>query len=217
MNPLSADLSRPRRARRAIILVVCGGLVGALLTAGVGGVLNSLNPFHRVTTDRSQPPLLKAVRNLSRYHAAVGQFQVIIDLQHSRSHVPLALAGERTLFVAAGTVDAYVDFSGFSSGALTESADHRAVKIALPPSQLDKPNLDPEKTYVFDQRRGLLDRLGSVFGNSPNQQEFYVLAEQRLTDAAKASELLVRANENTRQMLTQLFGSLGRTVTFVSV
>jgi hypothetical protein len=207
---------RGHRVRRWTALSLCIAVLAALATFGSVGLVDRLNPFDRRTVDRSRPPLLQSIRDLSRYHAAVGDFQVVVDVEQSFEHVPLALAGQRTLFVAAGTVDAYVDFSALTDGAVAVSADHRSVQMQLPEPALDKPNLDPDRSYVFDQRRGLLNRLGSLV-STPDQHEFYATAEQRLTEAAKASELTTRARENTRGMLTQLLGSLGFQVTFLPV
>lgn len=74
--------------------------------------------------------------------------------------VPGFIADERSLFVAAGTVDAYVDFSGLAEGDLTLSDDGKSVEIRLPEAQLDKPNLDQGRTYLFSQERGVIDRVG---------------------------------------------------------
>jgi hypothetical protein len=41
------------------------------------------------------------------------------------------------------------------------------------------------------------------------QSELYALAEQKLEDAAGGSDLLERGEQNTREMLTTLVGSLG--------
>jgi uncharacterized protein DUF4230 len=49
-----------------------------------------------------------------------------------------------------------------------------------------------------------------VFSKSPeNQREIYQLAEKRITDAAEQTELVTRAESNTRTMLTGLLRSLG--------
>ncbi|MEK8108438.1 DUF4230 domain-containing protein [Micromonospora sp. M12] len=59
-----------------------------------------------------------------------------------------------------------------------------------------------EKSYVFAEQRGLLNRLGDLVGNDPNrQQQVYQLAEERITAAARDSGLSARAEENTRKML----------------
>lgn len=168
------------------------------------------NPFAQEQTDRSQPPLLKSIRDLSRYVAAEGNFQVVVDLETDRRYVPEFLLNERTLFVGAGSVESYVDFSKISDGAVVESADRRTVEIKLPAPQLGETNLDLERSYVFAEKRGLLNRLGDVFASDPNrQQEVYRLAEKRITAAARDSGLGARAEENTRKMLEGLLRSLG--------
>src|ERR1017187_3866024 len=56
------------------------------------------NPFAETTTDRSQPVLLKSITQLSRYEAASGSFEVVVDLQN-RSFMPSFIEGSETLFV----------------------------------------------------------------------------------------------------------------------
>ncbi|MGW4462944.1 DUF4230 domain-containing protein [Micromonospora sp. NPDC004704] len=168
------------------------------------------NPFAQETTDRSQPPLLKSIQDLSRYVAAEGNFQVVIDLQQDRKYVPDFLLNERTLFVGAGSVESYVDFAKISEGGVIESADRKSVEIRLPAPQLGETNLDLEKSYVFAEDRGLLNRLGEVFGGDPNRQrEVYQKAEESIAAAARDSGLGDRAQENTRKMLEGLLRSLG--------
>ena len=116
------------------------------------------NPFAKEQTDRSQPPLLKSIQDLSRYVAAEGNFQVVVDPQNDRENVPDFLLNERTLFVGAGSVEAYVDFAKIAEGAVVQSADGKSVEIKLPAPQLGETNLDLEKSYVFAEERGLLNR-----------------------------------------------------------
>jgi hypothetical protein len=185
------------------------------------GVLPHLkNPFGGRTTDRSQPALLKSIQDMSRFVAAQGNFQVIVDIQNDKKYIPDFLVNDRTLFVAAGSVEAYVDFGSIGQGAIQESADHKTVQIKLPAPQLNKPSLDHDKSYVFAQQKGVLNHLGDVFNNDPNKlQQLYQLGEQKITDAAKDSELTQRAEENTRKMLDGMLRSLGYTsitVTFAA-
>lgn len=190
--------------------------VGTLVfVAGLGsaGLLGIKNPFQSKTIDRSQPALLKSIQDLSQYHAAVGNFEVVLDYEQDVSYVPSFIAGERSLFVAAGSVNAYVDFSGFAEGDLAVSKDGRSVRIRLPEAQLDRPNLDQDRTYLFTQERGVIDRVGDAL-STDDQQELYQLAEEKLESAADESVLAKQAEENTRAMLIGLFNSLDITVTF---
>ena len=116
------------------------------------------NPFRTETVDRSQPVLLQSVQEISQFHAAVGTFEVILDQEEDVRWVPGFIAGERSLFVAAGTVNAYVDLSGLGDGDLTLSEDGTTARIRLPEAQLDPPNLDHDRTYLYSQERGVINR-----------------------------------------------------------
>ncbi|WP_207914651.1 MULTISPECIES: DUF4230 domain-containing protein, partial [unclassified Micromonospora] len=198
--------------KRLLLLLGAAALVVvALLGAQTAGIFPDFrNPFAEEQTDRSQPPLLKSIQDLSRYVAAEGNFQVVVDLQRDRNNVPEWLLNQRTLFVGAGSVEAYVDFSKLSEGALVVSPDGKSVEVRLPAPQLGETNLDLESSYVFAEERGLLNRVGELVDGDPNrQQQVYRLAEERITAAARDSGLPQRAEENTRKMLEGLLRSLG--------
>lgn len=209
---------RPRgRSRAAGCLFWLAGLIALVLVVGVGlkvaGLLpHFTNPFAAKTTDRSQPTLLLSIQDLARFEAASGNFQEVIDVQKDRSYIPDILFSERTLFVCVGSVDAYVDFSNIGSGAIQDSPDHKTVTITLPAPQLEKPNIDHDKSYVFATQEGIVNKIGDIFSNNPNKErEMYLLGEQRIGQAARDSGLADRAATNTKQMLTQMLRSLGYT------
>ncbi|MCI0690013.1 MAG: DUF4230 domain-containing protein, partial [Sporichthyaceae bacterium] len=125
---------------------------------------------------------------------------------------PSVIRGERTLFIAAGSVDVSVDFGGLQSGAVEVSEDRNSVKVVLPRPVLERANLDSSRSYVYSQQRGLLDRIGGLFSDNPsNQQQLYVLGADKIQTAAAESGLVARAETNTRAMLTGLMQSLGFT------
>lgn len=192
------------RIGRAVAIV----LVAVVALLWLVSKVPDLNPFATETTDRSQPALLQSVRDLSQYNAAEGDFQVIVDLEHDVAWVPDIIAGSHTLFVARGTVSAYVDFETLADKALTVDTEKKTVQVRLPAPKLAKPNLDQENTYVYSEDRGVWDRVKSMF-EPQDQREFYVLAQKKIGDAAKDTGLTKRAERNTRQMLTGLFASLG--------
>ncbi|SCL57049.1 Protein of unknown function [Micromonospora citrea] len=212
-QPAPGAAARAGGPARGLLWVLGAAALAVVVLLGVQatGILPDFrNPFAKEQTDRSQPPLLKSIQDLSRYVAAEGNFQVVVDLQNDRRNVPDWLLNQRTLFVGAGSVEAYVDFAKISEGAVVESADGKSVEIRLPAPQLAKTNLDLEKSYVFAEERGLLNRIGELVGGDPNrQQQVYQLAEERITAAARDSGLTRRAEENTRKMLEGLLRSLG--------
>jgi hypothetical protein len=207
-------LPTPRRPLWTLAVLV------ALVVAAVAlGRLTDLrlwpslpNPFASRSVDRSQPVLLRSIQDLSVHKAATGNFEVLVDIEKDSPLVPSFLKGERTLFVAAGTVDAEVDFSRLDASAVKVSEDRRSASITLPHARLAKPHIDPGRSYVANRERGALDRLGSVFSDNPtSERELYLLAEQRLAEAARQSELIARAEQNTREMLQTMLRSLGYT------
>jgi hypothetical protein len=176
------------------------------------------NPFAETTTVRSQPVILKSITNLSRYEAASGTFEVVVDLTHRTGFLPSFLAGSETLFVGQGTDIAYVDFSGLKSQDLKVSQDRTTVTVTLPKPQLEPAQLDANQSYVYAEQQGLFNRIGNFFSGNPNsQQQVYQIAEQKIGTAAKQSPLLSQAQKNTEGMLDGMLSSLGFshvTVTF---
>jgi Protein of unknown function (DUF4230) len=217
-------LPPPRVGGFVRVLIFTGVVFGLILAFCFGlralHVLPTFeNPFVDKTTDRSQPVLLQSMRDLSRYVAADGTFQVIVDLQEHTENVPEFLVNRRTLFVGSGTVEEYVDFGSLTEGAITVKSDD-SVQIKLPAPQQSAAALDMGRSYVVAEERGLLTRIGDAFRSEPNkQQKVYQLAQQRVTEAARNSGLDQRARENTQKMLQSLLGRLGYTsvtVTFAS-
>jgi Protein of unknown function (DUF4230) len=192
---------------------VAAALVLMLVAMGIVALVPNLNPFSTKEVDRSGPVLLESIRDISQYHAAVGEFQVVIDLEKDVKFVPSFLAGTRALFVAAGSVNAFVDFSGMNGDALKVNPEAKTVEVTLPEPKLDKPNLDQQRSYLFAQQRGIWDRFKSLF-EVADQKQFYTMGEQKLAEAAKTSGLLERAKTNTKTMLTGMLQSLGYQATF---
>jgi len=198
----------------AVIVVACLGL------RAVHVLPSFSNPFADRTTDRSQPVLLQSMRDLSRYVAADGTFQVIVDLQQDKDNIPDFLINRRILFVGSGSVEEYVEFGSLSSDAMQVDNEKKTIKITLPPPQQSTAALDMQKSYVVEEQRGLLTSIGDAFRSDPDkQQRVYQQAQQRITEAARSSGLDQRAKDNTQRMLESLFTRLGYTsvtVTFAN-
>lgn len=184
--------------------------VGVLVIAGVvTGVLSVANPFSTSTVDRSSPALLEELADLSQYNAAQGRFQTTIDVEDDVAILPSFVAGERTTFQAFGSVDATVDFSGLSSAAVRTNGDG-SVTVTLPKPRLGRAVIDPGTSRVVGRDRGLLNRIGGMFSDNPtSEQRYYVLAQDKLANAATKSALVGRAERNTTEMLQGFLGKLG--------
>lgn len=200
----------PWWARAAIALAA---LLVLVLLLGRFHLLPGLpDPFAERTNDRSGPVLLKSIQDMNRYEGASGNFEVVVDLQKDAKYLPDIVHGERTLYVGAGSVDAYVDLGSVGTGAVEVSDDRRSAVIRLPHAALERTSLDPEHSYVVSQQRGFFDRVGDFFGSDTgNAQKLGILAAQKIQDAAKQTRLAARAEANTRSMLQGMLTSLGFT------
>jgi hypothetical protein len=194
-------------------------LVGLLAVGGFGlvGKLLGFFPGGTVTKDRSAPVVLTDLRDLARYRAATGDFSQLVDVEHDVKWTPSFLAGERTLLVAVGSVDAEVDFSKLGPEHLRVSDDGKRAEIHLPPAELTSPRLDLERTHVASRSRGLANRVSEALTtNTGDDGELLRLAESRISEAAGTTGLAARAEDNTRAMLTQMLEGLGFTEVVVS-
>jgi hypothetical protein len=195
-----------------------GGIIGAIAAVIVLIVVLSAvhllpqlrNPFAETTTVRSQPVILKSITNLSRYEAASGSFQVVVDLTKRSSIIPSFLEGSETLFIGQGTDIAYVDFATLKNRAIAVSKDRTSVTVTLPKPQLEPAVLNVNQSYVYAEQQGLFNRIGNFFSGNPNsQQQVYQIAQGKIETAAKQSPLLADAQKNTQGMLTGMLTSLG--------
>ena len=209
--PPAAPVARRRRIPAR--LVVAGAAAALLVPAGMeirDWVAGFGDSFETEVVDRSTPPLLLALADLSEYHAASADLQVVIDREKDTPWLPAVISGERVSFLATGTADASVDFENLDADAVTLSADGTSSTIVLPAPEISDVRIDPENSRVVDRDRGLVERVGSAFAENPSDDsELYALAERQLTAAAAESDVLDRAEDNTRRMLTTLGQALG--------
>jgi hypothetical protein len=198
-----------KRIRRAIMAVA--GVVVLVVVASAVHLLPQLrNPFSETTKTTSGPVLLQSITELSRYEAASGSFQVVVDISSSGSFLPSFLEGSDTLFIGVGTDNAYVDFSTLKGNSVVVSPDRLTVSITLPHAQLEQANLNVQDSYVFASQQGLFTQVNSFLDGNPNsQQAVYEQAQKDITAAAAKSQLLADAERNTKTMLVSLLQSLG--------
>ncbi|MFM9613167.1 DUF4230 domain-containing protein [Streptomyces niveiscabiei] len=189
--------------------------VVVVLAVMFAGIRLSLLPglrdfFGTETQDRTGPALLQSIQDMSRYEGASGNFQVVVDLEKDAKFLPDSIRGSRTLYVGAGTVDAYVDLGKVGDKDVTVDEDRTTATLRLPHARLATPALDPDRSYAVSKQRGLLDRLGDFFSGNPNsEQAVQKLAVRHIGEAARQSELTARAETNTTGMLKGLLRSLG--------
>ncbi len=207
---------RHRRSRVVSALALLAVIGVGLLSAS--SMLSWLSPFQAQTVQTSTTPLLVQVQSLAQYRAATGTFQALVEVDRTTANVPSFISSERTTLFATGTVDALVDFSDVGADRVALSPDGRSATITLPAPILGPALVDPAQSHIVGHQRGLVERLGDAVGEAPrDDRELYNLATQKLAAAAQSSDLVSRAEDSTRTMLTALARSLGVnqvTVTF---
>lgn len=198
------------------------GAAGKGLAVGIGialGVIVAValmvraipNLFSTTEVDREHSVVLAELQDLSRFVAATGRFQTLIDVEEDADYLPDFIKGERVIFVAEGDVEGYVEFGGLAEDAITVSEDGKTVTVRVPEPQLSEADLDVDSSYVAARDRGVLDRLeDAVSSGSPtDDQELLRRAEDRLGEAAQQSDLREVARTNTRQFLEAVLGAAG--------
>src|SRR5580692_3516895 len=112
-----------------IVGAVAAVLVLVVVLSAVHLLPQLRNPFAQTTTVRSETVILKSITQLSRYEAASGSFEVVVDITKRTSLIPSFLAGSETLFVGQGSDIAYVDFSQLKNQAIKVNADRTDVTV----------------------------------------------------------------------------------------
>lgn len=217
-DPVNITVERSRGGPLRLLFIAMAAVLATLVAMLAASRLFDWNPFGSEEQDRSGPVVLTAVRDLADYHGASGSYQVLIDLKDDNRLLPDVLRGKRTLFLAIGSVDAVLDFSKLGEDAVVVSEDRTAVTLTLPHAQLARPVIDTNESRVLDRDLGVIDRLGGLVSDDPNPQDqrIFQLAEQKLGEAAKQSELVGRAERNTRSTLERLLKALGFTTVTVN-
>ena len=82
----------PGAVRRSVVRTIAAGaailLVGVLALLGLRSLADW--PFGDKEIDRSGPAVLTAMRDLAEYHAAAGQYQIVIDIEQDAKYLPEA-------------------------------------------------------------------------------------------------------------------------------
>jgi hypothetical protein len=197
--------------------LVAAAVLIVLALVAVFAVTAIKGAFAPQTTEQDSGVLLQHIQDMKVFRGATGNFQVVVDLQTGQQYVPKELIGQRTLFVAAGTVDAEIDLSGLGPKSVATADAGKTITLTVPHATLAPAHLDEAHSYVADTNKGILSQIGDLFGGKPDdQRQIRMLAEQRLTDAANQSELPARAEGNARDVLTSLMSAAGFTTVTVN-
>jgi hypothetical protein len=200
------------RRRPSLVEVIALAGIVFVLVIGLGvarGWLGLGDLFSTRTTDRSAPVVVHRLRNLSSYRASTGTFSVTVDMEKDVSILPQFLVGSRAIYSGIGTVDATVDLGRLDARQVARSADGTLL-VTLPHARLGHAVLDPERSHVMSRNRGLLDRIGGIFVDSPtSERALERAAVTRIDRAARTTGLVARAERNTDAMVRHLVATVG--------
>jgi hypothetical protein len=203
--------TRPaRRSVTGVVIAVVAVGSSVLTVTLLVGSLTRLNPFATHVTEQPSSVVLAQLHDLSRYEAATGRFQTLIDQDTTSSVLPEWASGEHVVLTAEGDVEATVDMSHLDDGAVQLSPDGKSATVHLPAPQLTQPRLDPSATRVIDRNRGIIDRLGeAAVGTTDDDSPLYAKASDKLEAAATQSKLSDMAKTNTQKFVTDLLHQSG--------
>lgn len=197
-----------KTALRTIVAATTAVVVLAL-GAAILGFPSFGNPFASETVVRDHAAVLQSLEEIAELRAATGEYQVVVDVEEETRFVPGFIKGERTTFLAQGSVDALVDLGQLDEDSVIV-ADDGSVTVVLPPAVLARPVIDHEASGVLDRDRGVLDRVGGVFSDAPTSDKgLYREAERRLAEAAADSDLLATGQANAAATVEELLRAAG--------
>ena len=205
-------LQKPRsRAGLGIGVAVALAVIAValvLLVVDVDG--DALLAFGSETVDRSGPAVLEQIQELEEFTAAEGNFSQDVDIEEDSNLLPRFLAGERVVAIVTGTVRATVDMGDLDEDSIVVSEDGTTIRLTLPDPQLSDADIDESSARILSRDRGLLDRVDDFFASNPTDDaELYRAAESKVEEAARESDMLQEARENTERWLATFLGAAG--------
>jgi hypothetical protein len=186
-------------------------LVAALVVAGAALLWNSGfglgDIFGTTTIDRSAPVLVQRLHDRAEFRGASGTFSATVDLETKHGPIPTFIAGSHTIYTGVGDVDATVSLRHLAPAATRPDG---TVVLTLPHAALGAARLDPRLSHVNSRDRGLADRVGGIFSDSPTSERgVQRVALRRIERAAAASGLRAKAERNTARMVRDLARAVG--------
>ncbi len=148
--------------------------------------------------------IIREIKDLQRLETASFEFEKVITAE-TKQDLLWGLLGESVVFVANGKVFAGVDFAKMAENDL-QVYDPVTVYVHLPQAEIfsDIPVLDNQLSYVADRDTGLFTRADPELETQVRQE-----AEKAIREAADASEILERADNNARQYMIAFLSGLG--------
>ncbi|MDQ5854697.1 MAG: DUF4230 domain-containing protein [Chloroflexota bacterium] len=210
------DDDRPRSGCVPGALIIAAALLalGGIFYFGINRAAGAINPFDgrrlnplaaqptAISIDR--PAVVRQIKALNRLETTTFVMEKVIAAGQEGNPLYNLLFGDKLLLIAHGQVIAGFDLSRLRDEDINLSPDGETATITLPPAEILVSRLDNEKTSVYDQQRGLLNR-----GDVGLESEARRVAEQEILRAACDEGILARAAEEGQRDLSELVRALG--------
>ena len=192
----------------AVVSLILAAVLLFIVLIVVG--IAAFDPFGSDTVDRSGPTVLQEIRRLEEFTAAEGSFTQDVDLEEDAKFLPGFLSGQRVVALVTGSVRATVDFGQLDEDSIEVSEDGTTIRLTLPDPVLSDADIDESSARIISRERGLVDRVDDFFAANPiDDAPLYQAAEEKVERAAKESNLIEEARENTERWLTTFLGAAG--------
>lgn len=151
--------------------------------------------------------VVRQINDLSRLETASYEMEKVVTASSNQQGLLDMFLGESMVFIGYGKVYAGVDFSKMSTEDLVV-VNPTTVMVHLPDAEIfeDIPVLDNDRSYVADRDTGLL-----IKANPELETQVRRAAEASIREAASASDILVRANNNAQGYMRNFLEGLGFT------
>lgn len=158
------------------------------------------------TFDVTAPMVVNKIQRLNRLETVVYSIDTVVEGSKPSTVLPDLLAGDRILLVVHGQSVAGIDLSKLKPEdvRITSSNGVRAIRVALPPSEIFFTTIDNQHTRVYARSTGLL-----VAADQNLESETRARAQQQLQQSALSDGILDAARKNARATITTLLYGLG--------
>ena len=164
---------------------------------------DDLNPFASEPYTEIGPSVIHSIRDLSALTTVeVVEYTTIEKGTHGG--LLERFRGDRIFLFAVARIGAGVDLAALDEQSFDVDPERRAVRLTIPPPQIQYVALDNEATQVFDRDTGIFTK-----GDRDLESEARRVADEVLREQALDSGILDRAFENAVLSLTAFLEGLG--------
>jgi len=189
----------------ALIVVLAFGNAWQSGERLLGRLANLVNPPQPEPQVDVRSLVINQVRDASELTTAIFTMEAVVPTSQDQTLGGFLVGTTKLLYIAHGEVRAGVDLSQITPSDIEVEGD--TIRLRLPPPRILDSKIDVSRSTVYDYDRGFLGLGPDV---APNLQ---ALAEERalsrITQAACADNLLQRANERAKLVVTQLVRGVG--------